>query len=180
MQTRRARIQIALALGALVLLLDQFTKWLIVAIVMQPQRVVEVTGFFNLVLTHNTGVSFGLGSGSSAWILIGLSLAIVVGLLFWLRSQDRNLPSLGLGLVIGGALGNVIDRIYAPGVIDFLDFHGFLFNFPPLYGHWPAFNVADSAITIGVGLLIFDGLFLDPAGSKTGTVGGNGGTEHES
>ena len=177
---RWSKTQLALGLAALVILLDQVSKWWVVAVVMQPPRIIEVLPSFNLVLTYNTGVSFGLGSGSSAWILIGLSLAIVAGLLFWLRSQDRSLPSVGLGLVIGGALGNVIDRLYAPGVIDFIDFHGFLFDFPPLYGHWPAFNLADSAITIGVGLLIFDGLFLDPAGRKTGTVGGNGGTEHGS
>ena len=177
---RWSKTQLALGLAALVILLDQVSKWWVVSVVMQPPRIIEVAPFFNLVLTHNTGVSFGLGSGSSAWILIGLSLAIVAGLLFWLRSQDRSLPAAGLGLVIGGALGNVIDRLYAPGVIDFLDFHGFLFAFPPLNGHWPAFNLADSAITIGVGLLIFDGLFLDPAGSKTGTVGENGGTEHGS
>ena len=177
---RWSKTQLALGLAALVILLDQVSKWWVVSVVMQPPRIIEVAPFFNLVLTHNTGVSFGLGAGSSAWILIGLSLAIVAGLMFWLRSQDRSLPSVGLGLVIGGALGNVIDRLYAPGVIDFLDFHGFLFSFPPLYGHWPAFNLADSAITIGVGLLIFDGLFLDPAGRKTGTLGGNGGTEHGS
>ena len=111
-------------------------------------------------------------------VLVALSLAIVAGLLFWLRGQDRGLPSAAIGLVVGGALGNVIDRLYAPGVIDFLDVHGLLFAFPPLNGHWPAFNVADSAITIGVGLLIFDGLFLDPARSKRETLGGNGGTEH--
>jgi len=169
MKTSRARIQIALALGALVVLLDQVTKWLIVAVVMQPPRVVEVTGFFNLVLTHNTGVSFGIWTGQSAWkpwVLSGLALTIVAGLLFWLRQQTRALPSLGIGLVVGGAVGNVIDRMHAPGVIDFLDFHGWLFDFPPFRGHWPAFNVADSAIAVGVGLLLFDSLFLDREGSK--------------
>lgn len=175
-----SRTQLALGLSALIILLDQVSKWLIVAVVMQPPRIIEVLPFFNLVLTHNTGVSFGLGSGSSAWILVGLSLAIVAGLVVWLWHQDRGLPAVAIGLVVGGALGNVIDRLHAPGVIDFLDFHGFLFDFPPLNGHWPAFNVADSAISIGVGLLIFDGLFLDPAGSKTGPPGGNGGTEHGS
>ena len=118
----------ALGLAAAVLLLDQLTKWLIVAVVMQPPRVVEVTGFFNLVLTHNTGISLGMWSGASAWkpwVLSGLALAIVAGLLVWLRRQVRTLPAAAIGLVVGGAIGNVIDRWHAPGVIDFLDFHAF-------------------------------------------------------
>ena len=151
------RTQLALGLAAAILLLDQLTKWLVVALVMQPPRVVEVTGFFNLVLVHNTGISLGLWSGASAWkpwVLSGLSLAIVVGLLVWLRRQTRTLPAAAIGLVVGGAIGNVIDRWHAPGVIDFLDFHAFGW-------HWWAFNVADGAITVGVVLLVFDGLFLD-------------------
>lgn len=158
--------QLALGLAALVILLDQVTKWLIVAVVMQPPRVIEVTGFFNLVLVHNTGISFGLVAGSAAWALIALSLAIVAGLLYWLREQKHLVPALGIGAVVGGALGNVIDRLHAPGVIDFLDFHGALFNFWPLYGRWPAFNVADSAISLGVVALVVDGLFLEAARSR--------------
>ena len=163
--------QLALGLAALVILLDQVSKWLIVAVVMQPPRIVEVTGFFNLVLVHNTGVSFGLGAGSAAWILILVSLAIVAGLLVWLRSQEHLLPALAIGAVIGGALGNVIDRLHAPGVIDFLDFHGLLFDFWPLHGRWPAFNVADSAIVLGVVALVLDGLFLEAARSKNDATG---------
>ena len=153
----RIRTQIALGLAAAVLLLDQLTKWLIVAVVMQPPRVVEVTGFFNLVLTHNTGISLGMWSGASPWkpwVLSGLALAIVAGLLIWLRRQVRTLPAVAIGLVVGGAIGNVIDRWHAPGVIDFLDVHAFGW-------HWWAFNVADSAISVGVALLVFDGLVLD-------------------
>ena len=156
------RTQLALGLAAVVLLVDQLTKWLIVAVVMQPPRVVEVTSFFNLVLVHNTGISLGLWSGESAWkpwLLSGLALAIVVGLLVWLRHQTRTLPALAIGLVVGGAIGNVIDRWHAPGVIDFLDFHAFGW-------HYWAFNVADSAITIGVALLVFDGLFLEREKAK--------------
>jgi signal peptidase II len=107
------RTQIALGLAAAVLLLDQLTKWLVVAVVMQPPRVVEVTGFFNLVLTHNTGISLGMWSGASAWkpwVLSGLALAIVAGLLVWDRQRDRpvacargdrlsRLPRLRLALV---------------------------------------------------------------------------------
>ncbi len=156
------RTQLALGLAALVLLVDQVTKWLIVAVVMQPPRVIEVTSFFNLVLVHNTGISLGIWSGESTWkpwVLSGLALAIVAGLLVWLRHQTRMLPSLAIGLIVGGAVGNVIDRWHAPGVIDFLDFHAFGW-------HYWAFNVADSAITIGVVLLVFDGLFLEREKAK--------------
>jgi signal peptidase II len=153
----RPRTQLALGLAAAVLLVDQLTKWLIVAVVMQPPRVIEITSFFNLVLVHNTGISLGMWSGESAWkpwVLSGLALAIVIGLLVWLRRQTRTLPALAIGLIVGGAIGNVIDRWHAPGVIDFLDFHAFGW-------HYWAFNVADSAITIGVAMLVFDGLFLE-------------------
>lgn len=145
----------ALALSALIIVLDQASKWLILQVVMQPPRVIEVTGFFNLVLTFNTGISFGLLGNDSPWgpwLLSGLAIAIVIGLLIWLRQQTHPLPAMAIGLIVGGALGNVIDRMYQPGVVDFLDFH--------LGGwHWPAFNVADSAITVGVAMLLFDGFF---------------------
>lgn len=167
----RSPRQLALGLAALVVLLDQVSKWLIVTVVMQPPRVVEVTGFFNLVLTYNTGVSFGLAAGSAAWVLILVSLAIVAGLLVWLRTQDHPVPALAIGAVIGGALGNVLDRLHAPGVIDFLDVHGALLDFWPLYGRWPTFNLADSAITLGVAALIVDGLFLEAARSKNDPTG---------
>jgi signal peptidase II len=158
----RSRTQLALGLAAAVLLVDQLTKWLIVQVVMQPPRVVELTGFFNLVLVHNPGISLGLWSGESAWkpwVLSGLALAIVTGLVVWLRRQSRTLPALAIGLIVGGAIGNAIDRWHAPGVIDFLDFHAFGW-------HYWAFNVADSAITIGVAFLVYDGLFLERDSAK--------------
>ena len=92
----------------------------------------------------------------------GLALAVVGALAVWLRQQIRAFPSVAIGLVIGGAIGNVIDRVMPsrPGVVDFLDLH--------VAGwHWPAFNVADSAITIGVIFLIHDGLFLGDRDAKT-------------
>ena len=152
----------ALGLAALVILLDQLSKWLILAVVMQPPRQIEVLPFFNLVLTYNRGISFGMLSGDSPWqpfLLAGLALVIVAGLLIWLFRQDGLLASLAIGLIVGGALGNVIDRMIHPGVVDFLDFH--------VAGwHWPAFNMADSAITVGVILLLLDGLFWDRERAK--------------
>ena len=165
--SRLSPSQLGLGLAAAVLVLDQATKWLIVAVVMQPPRVIEVTGFFNLVLTYNTGVSFGIGSSGEAtwqpWALSALSLTIVAGLIYWLRQQQHRLPAVAIGAVIGGAIGNVIDRIHTGphGVIDFLDFHAAVLEILPTGRHWPAFNVADAAITLGVAALVVDGLFLE-------------------
>ncbi len=143
-----------LALAAAVTLADQIAKGLVLER-LQPGEFLPVTGFFNLVLTFNRGVAFGLLASDYWWkpyLLAGIALAIVAGLLAWLRSQTRALPRLSAGLIVGGALGNVIDRFTQPGVVDFLDFH--------LSGyHWPAFNLADCAIVVGVGLLLLDGLF---------------------
>lgn len=152
----------ALGLAGLVAVLDQATKWFVLLEVMQPPRIIEVTGFFNLVLTYNRGVSFGLLAGGSPWqpyVLSVISLLIVLALLYWLRQQTNVMMILAVGMVSGGALGNVIDRFLHPGVVDFLDFH---------YAgwHWPAFNLADSAIVAGVALLLWDGLFGEQDGVK--------------
>ncbi len=154
---------LALTLAVIVLVLDQASKWVILTQVMVPPRVVEVTGFFNLVLTYNTGVSFGLFGGTAAawkpWALGGLALAVSAGLLYWLARQPERLLGLAVGLIVGGALGNALDRAHQPGVVDFLDFY--------LFGwHWPAFNLADSSIFLGVAILVFDGLFRERVRSK--------------
>ena len=144
-----------LVLAALIAALDQATKWLILIAVMNPPRVIEVTPFFNLVLAYNTGIAFSLGATgtrTSSYLFGALAIAIVIGLLFWLRTQRRAIVHVAGGLVIGGAIGNIIDRFIHPGVVDFLDFHWAGY-------HWPAFNLADSAIVIGVAVLVFDGLF---------------------
>lgn len=142
-------------LALLVFVADQASKWWILERVMTPPRTVEVTSFFNLVLTYNRGVSFSLFNTSSAanpYIFAGLAVIIAIALAVWLRRIEYRLPATGIGLVIGGAVGNALDRLRFGGVVDFLDFH--------LDGnHWPAFNVADSAIVVGAGLLIIDALF---------------------
>ena len=151
-----------LVLAALVAALDQATKWFILLVVMNPPRTIEVTPFFNLVLAYNTGIAFSLGAmgtRTSSYFFGGLAIVIVIGLLWWLRGQTRTLVHVAGALVIGGAIGNIIDRFVHPGVVDFLHFHGWLFNFPPLHGSWPAFNLADSAIVMGVAILVLDGLF---------------------
>ena len=123
--------------------------------VMSPPKVLAVTTFFNVVLTWNRGISFGLFNNESnlgVWIFSILALIIVGILLSWLWKIDSKTIAVSLGFIIGGALGIVTDRILHLAVVDFLDFH--------LGGvHWPAFNVADSFITIGAMTLIIDSLF---------------------
>jgi signal peptidase II len=145
--------RLGLVLAAIVLVLDQATK-LWVLDLMRPPRVIEVTGFFNLVLVWNPGISFGLfGGGASVWqpwLLSAFATVVAGGLLVWLYTGALpRLPSVGIGLIVGGAIGNVIDRMRFGAVVDFVDLHASGW-------HWPAFNVADSAIVIGVGLLLID------------------------
>ncbi len=140
-----------LALAALVLLLDQATKaWMLASFRLMESQ--SVTSFFNLVLVYNSGAAFSFLAGAGGWqkwFFVILALAISVWLLSLLRThaQERLLPT-ALALILGGAIGNVVDRLRFDAVVDFLDFH--------LAGyHWPAFNVADSAITVGVALMLW-------------------------
>ena len=144
-----------LGLAALVAALDQLSKWIIVAHVMNPPVQIEVTSFFNLVLAHNRGVSFGMfaaGSELGKWILVGLALIISGFLVRWLFQSSSPFSIIALGLILGGAVGNVIDRVLIGAVVDFLDFHAF-------GTHWPAFNVADTTIFLGAAGLIFESFF---------------------
>lgn len=149
------RLANGLVISVLVVVADQAVKAWILEHVMLPPRVIEVTSFFNLVLTWNRGVSFGLFNNESpynAWVLPLIAVGIVGMLLAWMARNDDRLVRVCLGLIIGGAVGNLIDRIRFGAVADFLDFH--------VWGwHWPAFNIADSAISIGVALLIAESLF---------------------
>lgn len=158
---RRRHFAFGLILAASVIVLDQLSKWAIMQL-MRPPRVIEITPFFNLVVGWNRGVSFGLFNNDSplnAWILPAVALSIAVVLAIWLSRTDRASVALGLGLIIGGAIGNVIDRLRFGAVFDFLDVHAFGF-------HWPAFNVADSSITIGAVILVADSLFVRPDARK--------------
>lgn len=144
----------AILLIGVLIVVDQVVKHWMLALVFDPPRMLEVTGFFNLVPVWNTGVSFGLfgDSSTSRWILVALALIIVVVLLIWLMRAGTGIVVFALVLVVGGALSNVIDRVLYGAVIDFVDIHGFGF-------HWPAFNIADMSIVIGTALLLYDGLF---------------------
>ena len=124
-------------------------QWLTTAFMLTMAVVIPVTGFFNLVLGFNTGVSFGLFGQAPAWLLMAFTLAIVAGLLVWIHRSDSRLTASALGLVVGGALGNLLDRLRQGAVADFLDFYIGSY-------HWPAFNLADVAIVCGVGLLLVE------------------------
>lgn len=165
---KRRLLGLGLVVAAVTLVLDHVTKFVILQVVAGDLGLgslaavrdatlhgnagwrVPVTDFFNLVMVWNRGVSFGLFSGADArWVLVAVSLVVVAVLTVWLRRADNPLLAVGLGMVIGGAIGNVIDRLWHGAVVDFLDFYA--------YGeHWPAFNVADSGICVGVGLLLLD------------------------
>ena len=133
---------------------DFLTKRWIEGLLLPGQRI-EVTGFFNLVLAYNPGAAFSLLADEPGWqhlFFVGLAvLASVV--IVWLlgRHRDEGLFCLGLGLILGGAVGNLIDRLQIGAVVDFLSFHAGGW-------YWPAFNVADSAITVGAVLVIVDSL----------------------
>mgnify|MGYP006197572831 CR=1 FL=1 len=114
----------------------------------------EITEFFNLVLVFNRGAAFSLLSQASGWqrpllIAFALAAAVIVSVLL-VRSPGRRMLNAGLAMILGGAIGNLIDRVAFGQVVDFLDFHAFGW-------HWPAFNVADSAITLGAVTIILEG-----------------------
>ncbi|MSO85245.1 MAG: signal peptidase II [Rhodospirillales bacterium] len=155
--TRPRRLALGLGLALAIVVVDQISKWWILDRVMTPPRVIPVTPFFNLVMGWNRGVSFGMlnSDQAAAWMLSALALAIVVVLLVWMAREDRAICIAALGSVIGGALGNVIDRVRFGAVADFLDFHAFGY-------HWPAFNAADTAISLGALALLADVLFARP------------------
>jgi signal peptidase II len=153
------RVLFWLAIAVAIALADQVSKGVISAN-LRFSEVREITGFFNLVLAHNRGAAFSFLSDAGGWqrtLFIGIAvLATVVIVAMLARHAGERLFSAGLALILGGALGNLWDRIALGYVVDFLDFHAFGWHF------W-AFNLADSAITVGAGLLILDG--LRPAGA---------------
>ena len=139
--------------AAAIVLADQLTKWVMLAR-FAPGEAVELTGFFNLILVFNKGAAFSLLANAPGWqtpllVAFALGAALIVSVLL-VRSPARRTFCAGLALILGGAIGNVIDRLRFGYVVDFLDLHA-------AGWHWPAFNVADSAITIGAALLILDG-----------------------
>jgi signal peptidase II len=149
---------VALIAVFLVFLLDQATKWVVTyPLQLEMRRTIEITDFFNLHWTENYGVSMGFLTASSEtgrWLLIGLTGAIATFVAVWMWREKRRDDSIALALVLGGALGNIVDRLRFGHVVDFADLH---------FGEWRpflVFNVADAAITVGVLLLLVRALLM--------------------
>ncbi len=149
-------------LAAFVVFADQLSKWIVLG-TMHPGESRYVAPFFNWVLAFNPGAAFSFLSdagGWQRWFFTALSLAVSVWIVTMLRRHSGEFRlSLALTLILGGALGNVIDRIRFGMVVDFIQWHAGGY-------YWPAFNLADSAITLGAALLIWDQFCAKPAGGK--------------
>jgi signal peptidase II len=154
-------------LSFFVVLLDQTTKALVIGTV-KMQDTIALLPFLDIVYLENTGAAFSIfaqASGWQRWFFIGLALVVSVVLMLWLRRirADQTLLAIGLSLVLGGALGNVIDRVMHGYVVDFIYFNWRTWDFP-------AFNIADTAISIGAGCLLLDA-FLERGHSKEAVAG---------
>ncbi len=160
---------------------DQISKWYVVTeyLAVQPKSDFvhwltqkaeqaqfvskEITSFLNIVMVWNPGVSFGLLQTNKEYVFYGLTamaLIVSVGFLVWLWRDSRPIRAITVGLIVGGALGNVLDRLRYNAVVDFIDVHANNW-------HWPAFNVADSAITVGIIIVLIETLFFSPKKSLT-------------
>lgn len=140
---------LGLAAAAAVIIFDQITKYWVLGF-LGVSAYIPFGDYFNIVRAWNTGVSFSMLNdygNAGAWLLSGLAVVIVIMLFFWLRKENSRVIQIALGMIMGGAVGNVIDRIRFGAVFDFLDVH---------IGdhHWPAFNAADSFICIGAAVII--------------------------
>ena len=144
-----------LSIASIVMIADQTLKWWVVAQFTSPVRIIHITSYFNLVLTYNSGVSFGLLANDSfigRLALIVITSAISCLLIWWLSVAKTRLSMISLGVILGGAFGNIFDRIAIGAVVDFIDLHAF-------HHHWPAFNLADAAICVGASLIILESFF---------------------
>ena len=155
-------MRLGLLIVGVVFLFDQVSKLAIVEWVFRPEGVthtpfftrhlIEVLPFFQLRLAWNMGISFSLfnsGETTTIAILITVQLCIVAFLLWTLRQSETRMMAIGIGLIVGGAFGNIADRLHYGAVVDFLDFHAAGY-------HFPTFNLADTCITVGVGFWLLD------------------------
>lgn len=165
-----------LGFAALILVLDQLSKWAVTQHMIRPAlgdsqisgfidwmitsapklpfTQIEILPFFNIVMVWNEGVSFGMLPGFGPWLLVGLSAVITIWFIIWLFMTNDLVQKLAIAMVIGGAIGNAVDRLRFGAVVDFLDFHAFGY-------HYPAFNLADSCIVLGVLILMIHALFFE-------------------
>jgi signal peptidase II len=163
LRLKRTR-SIALIIAFLVFALDQSTKWVVAyPLQLEFRRTIEIADFFNLTFVKNEGVSLGLLSADSdlgRWLLVAMTAAIAIFVALWLWREKRRDDSMALAFVLGGALGNIADRVRLGYVLDFADLH---------FGDWRpflVFNVGDAAITIGVLLLLVRALLMRDGRAK--------------
>ncbi len=157
-------------LALLIIVIDQLSKWfvmekLLIDSVGKKIQTIELLPFFNIVTVWNKGISFGLfdGLGFPA-VFVVISILAVIALFIWMMKTNCKITILALSLIIGGAIANVIDRVRFGAVADFLDFYVGSY-------HWPAFNVADSCITIGAAVMIFVTLKYDEGNTNDSKAG---------
>lgn len=135
-----------------------FFEWITRIPEMTDYRSKEMLPFVDFVMVWNNGISFGMFQSDDPMVPLLITLmtaAVIIGFMIWMFRTDNRTVAGGLSMVIGGAIGNLIDRVRFEAVIDFLDFH-------ILGWHWPAFNLADTCIVLGIAFVIFDSLFLEP------------------
>jgi signal peptidase II len=149
-------------IAVIVLLLDRIAKWAIASNIALHDSVVVIPGFLRLTHVQNTGAAFGLFAESSfqwkvgALVSFSILALVIVSALLWKNSHSLSTTTIGLSLILGGAMGNLWDRMVSGHVVDFLDFYVGSY-------HWPAFNVADSAIVVGAILLVAEIVFTKSA-----------------
>ena len=154
-------MRLGIIVALIVIVFDQITKK--IATTYLATETFKIFDFLNFVLVYNKGISFSMFETESLWgpwIFSLIAIAIICGLFFWLKNAESKIISVSLGLLIGGALGNVIDRVLIGAVIDFIDFHKYGF-------HWPAFNIADVAIFLGVFIIVCINLFFNSKVNRT-------------
>lgn len=164
---RRTYLVVA-AIAALLIGLDQYTKYLVCAHLPLYGRIEVLPGWLDLVHIRNTGIAFGLLQGmggrykTAAMLVVAAVAAVLIGVLVAQVRRSEKLQIASLALILGGAIGNLIDRVRFGEVVDFIDAH-----WRNLY-HWPAFNVADAAISVGITLIVLDELFLKRRKAEVG------------
>ena len=166
--SRNRMTVLGLAFALVVLIADQASKhWVLSTFELRNVGRIVVLPFLSFTYVGNTGVTFGLltGFGGGAWVLAAVSLAVVVALGVWLRRAERPLVAAALGAVVGGAIGNVVDRLRLGSVVDFLDFHVAGWS-------WYVFNVADAAIVCGVVALLLDSVLPRRVAAQRGRLAG--------
>ncbi|MEZ5923988.1 MAG: signal peptidase II [Hyphomicrobiaceae bacterium] len=155
--TKRSTVALGLWVAIAGLVIDQASKYWVIHVYDLEGRggQVTVTSFFDLRYAINPGISYGLfeqNHGFGQWLLSSFAVAVSIGLIVWLRTQTRELKAVAIGLIIGGALANAIDRPIYGGVADFIQLHAFGF-------YWYIFNLADAWIVAGVAGLLYDSIF---------------------